>query len=427
MRQPRRAFKARAISDMTWRRLRSTPSYFFLVWRWSMWLYALVVIMSERTIVDPGVLNTGIFLLIVTFIQTLIVTLYAPVIQILLPRLNIPDFVKRLHIRRLYPIAEDEEADIVTPLARTLNLYWDIAIYGLDVFICGLAMYYAGPLGNPPFGAASPFYRYGISTVFAAALAYRYRGGLAAAIGYDLFAVLGMLFPAPGTPPYTPTVIDIVGSLVDAPIVALLSAYVASLLASYAQSKRREQDNVRRQKALVGVGQTIIREANDRQRLLQKSAEQLRQGGHFHRVVVALIGILTDEASEKSTQPEIETCIEVDIDDSPLPERYKVYLEQTIRSKQKLSTFDLTGNGDGIARLYLPFFKEGQVQMVIGAESRRRTHFDNKQEDFLTIAGTQLSVALDNIHLAEQTLQLAASAERGRIAREIHDGIAQLV
>jgi signal transduction histidine kinase len=427
MSQPKRAFKAKAISDTTWRRLRNTPSYFFLVWRWSTWLYALIVIMSERSIASPSVLNTNVFLLVVTFIQTLIVTLYAPVIQILLPRLKIPDFVKRAQSRRLPPISEDEEADILTPLAQTRNLYWNIAIYGLDVLICGLAMYYSGPFNIPPFGEGSPFYRYGMSTALAAGLAYRYWGGLAAAIGYDLFAVLGMVLPAPGAAPYIPDVIGVAGSLIDTPIAAILSAYVASLLASYAQSKRREQDNVRRQKALVGVGQTIIREANDRQRLLQKSAEQIRQGGHFHRLVVALISTSTDEESNKNAQPEIDTCIAVDIPDSSLPEQYKVYLEQTIRSEQKLSTFDLMGSGGGIARLYLPFFKEGQVQMVIGAESRRRTHFDSKQEDFLTIAGAQLLIALDNIHLAEQTLQLAASAERGRIAREIHDGIAQLV
>jgi signal transduction histidine kinase len=41
--------------------------------------------------------------------------------------------------------------------------------------------------------------------------------------------------------------------------------------------------------------------------------------------------------------------------------------------------------------------------------------------------GAQLLVALENIHLTEQTIQLAASAERGRIAREIHDGVAQLI
>jgi len=257
MSQLKRTFKAKAVSDTTWRRLRSTPSYFYLVWRWSMWLYALVVILGYHTILSPAVFKTNIFLLIVTFIQTLIVTLYAPVIQILIPRLGVSQLVKRARTSRGFPIVEDEEADILTPLARTRNLYWDIAIYGLDVLICGLALYYSGPFGNPPFGDGSPFYRYGMSTALAAALAYRYRGGLAAAIGYDLFAVLGMLFPAPGAAPYTPNVIDIAGSLVDTPIAAILSAYVASLLANYARSKRREQKFCGQRLADVHAGRPV--------------------------------------------------------------------------------------------------------------------------------------------------------------------------
>src|SRR5207245_8358131 len=53
--------------------------------------------------------------------------------------------------------------------------------------------------------------------------------------------------------------------------------------------------------------------------------------------------------------------------------------------------------------------------------------FENKQGRFLTTPGPRLVVALKNIRLTEQAKELAAVAERGRIAREIHDGVAQLV
>jgi signal transduction histidine kinase len=65
--------------------------------------------------------------------------------------------------------------------------------------------------------------------------------------------------------------------------------------------------------------------------------------------------------------------------------------------------------------------------MILGVESLRKTPFDRRQINFLTIAGTQLLIALENIRLTEQMIELAATAERGRIAREIHDGVAQLV
>jgi signal transduction histidine kinase len=81
----------------------------------------------------------------------------------------------------------------------------------------------------------------------------------------------------------------------------------------------------------------------------------------------------------------------------------------------------------GLARFYMPLAKDGQIDIVLGAESRRSNPFGERQEKFLEIAGSQLVIALDNIRLTEKMIQLAASAERGRIARDIHDGIAQLV
>lgn len=227
---PRRIFKA--LPDTTLRRMRNTPSYFFLIWRWGTWLYALIVILgSDQHHKNSPVYNTCLYLLIITLFQTLIVTLYAPMFQVFLPRMSRQRRVRNSRRRPQRAVGDDAETEITPPLMRTRNPYWDIAIYGLDVIICGLVVYYSGPFGiTPNFGVGSPFYRYGMSTAFAAALAYRYRGGLAAAIGYDLFVLLGIFLPAPG-PSYQPNIIDIAGSLIDTPLAAILAAYVVSLLA----------------------------------------------------------------------------------------------------------------------------------------------------------------------------------------------------
>src|SRR5690242_6423348 len=174
MSQSKKAFKT--LSDTTLRRLRSTPSYFFLMWRWSMWLYALVLVVgSHEAYTKTIAYRISIIFLFITLIQTLIVTLYAPVVQILIPRMNALPFIRRLQSRkRPLPQTEDEDTGILTPLTPVRNLYWNIAMYGLDVTICGLATYLTGPFGlAPSFGSSSPFYRYGMSTAFAAALAYR--------------------------------------------------------------------------------------------------------------------------------------------------------------------------------------------------------------------------------------------------------------
>jgi signal transduction histidine kinase len=433
----------KALPDTTLRRMRNTPSYFFLIWRWGTWLYALIVILgSDQTHKIQPAYNTCLYLLIVTLFQTLVVTLYAPMFQIFLPRISRQRTARNLRQKLQRVPSEDTEPEITPPLVRTRNIYWDIAIYGLDVIICGLVVYYSGPFGKMPnFGVGSPFYRYGMSTAFAAALAYRYKGGLAAAAGYDLFVLLGVFFPAPG-PAYQPNIIDIAGSLIDTPLAAILAAYVVFLLAQYTSSKKLVQGNVRQQKALRNIGEIILRQSGDKQRLLQKSAEAIRIGGHFQRLVVALVTSPTDEEQDEHIHKEtlnlapvleIETCIDVDISvpEPKLPDRNEASIQWVMAAGKKMISFEpIVGIADPqekYARLYLPFFKDGQVQMVLGAESLCRAPFDSKQEEFLSTAGNQLLVALDNIRLTEQTVQLAATAERVRIAREIHDGIAQIV
>ncbi|GCE11593.1 GAF domain-containing sensor histidine kinase [Tengunoibacter tsumagoiensis] len=425
--------------DTTQRRLRAVPGSFFLIWRWSMWLYALIVIVSFEPKYKPAsgmaisYQQIATILLTVTFIQTLVVTFYAPLFRRYRSRLHY--FTLRVtqatsgqqKRRGILRLLDEKEQDIMPALARTRNIYWDTAIYSLDLLVCGLVMYYSGPFAAPPFGNGSPFYRYGMSTAFAAALAYRYRGGLLVALGYDCFAILGMLVPAPGssTTHYPATVIDIIGSLIDTPIAALLAAYLTTLIESYAQSKRREQHNARTQRALVHVGESLLKYNGDPEGLLQQSAQQIRQGGHFQRTIIALL--IQQEQDAGPPNPIISTIIESNLTDETSFGAPTIYLQQALLSKQKVAAFEPQTEDNGIARCYLPLFKEGQLQLILGAESWRMTPFDQRQEEFLTIAGSQLLIALENMRLTVQMIELAASAERGRIAREIHDGLAQLI
>ncbi|TMD67948.1 MAG: sensor histidine kinase [Chloroflexi bacterium] len=423
------------------RRLRNTPSYFFLLWRWVTWLLALITLVSIHGQPVPWLAT---LLLAIAFLQTLVITLYAPVFQIFLP--DLPGLNRLLHPKLLAvrkqrkkgrswrprPLATDEEPDLLPPLVRTRNAYWDIAIYGIDVIICGMVTYYGGYFGPPPFGVGSPFYRYGISTAFVAAFTYRYRGGLAAALGYDLFILFGAFFPPTQIPHYVLNARDLAGSLLDAPVIAILAAYLATLLESYTRSKRREQDNVRLQTAMRRVGETLIEGVSDKMHLLQQSAEQIRKGGHFERLVIALLRNTGEGKSGDDGAPEIENCIEGGYLEYMIPDKSRTLFEQVIQSREKYTAFEPQADENseyrpGIARLYLPFFREGRLYLVIGAESARQTPFENKQEVFLSTTGSQLVIVLENIRLTEQAKELAALAERGRIAREIHDGVAQLV
>ncbi len=418
----------RTLPGTTLRRLRNTPNYLFLLWRWSAWLYAAIIIAGFRHSATTQLsITIGFALLGITFLQTVLATLYAPVFRVFFPLLpRIGGSRASIQPKRL---AQDENVDILIPLTSMKNMYQTVAVYALDVIICGLVVYFSGPNGGSPyFGDSSPFYRYGMSSALAAAFAYRYRGAIAASVGYDLFIVFGMLIKAPTTPPYTPNVVDIAGSLFDTPLVAIIAASFASLLASYSQSKRREQDNARRERALVRVSETLARGATNSHQLLQQSITPMRQGGHFQRLMIALVHMPTGDEIEKESPVEPIVCVEVDAQ-SAIPDDTASLIQQVLQSGQPLDTFTPLhdASGYGIARFYLPLYKEGQIHLVLGAENVRQAPYGEKQAEFLAITGAQLLVALENIRLTEQTIELNAAAERSRIAREIHDGIAQLV
>src|SRR5205085_11541550 len=234
-------------------------------------------------------------------------------------------------------LAADEDAEIIPPIGRSNNPYRDIAIYGTDVIICGLVMYLSAIVGTPPFGDGSPFYRYGFSSIFAAAFAYRYRGGLAAAIGYDLFAVLGLFFPPPlAHLPYTPVPQELLGSILDAPLIALLTAYMTTLLTSLTRLKRREQDSVRRQRSLLRVSETLVAGASNIEQLLQQSVKQIRQGGHFEYLIIAIV---TFVEHTHATQPQIETSVESGWVEATPAVASRYVMHQAARSGETLIIF----------------------------------------------------------------------------------------
>src|SRR5258706_9392490 len=80
--------RLKALQDTTWRRLRITPSYFMLLWRWSTLLYALIVILGTHTAYRSYYSTTNIILLVLIFLYTLIITLNTPPFQVFTPLLR---------------------------------------------------------------------------------------------------------------------------------------------------------------------------------------------------------------------------------------------------------------------------------------------------------------------------------------------------
>jgi signal transduction histidine kinase len=417
------------IPQSTLRQWRSTPTYIFLIWRWGTWFFALSWLLTQSREVWPLITPAEPICLAIAFVYTLIVTLYAPVSRVLLMQWRGKSAGSNKQQRQL--ASSDEQAGIFNPLVNTRNAYWNASIYVLDVLICGLLTYFSAVNGNPSFGDGSPFYRYGLSAVLAAGFTYSYSGGLLAALGYSLFIILGVFFPPPGQvlPPDIPNLVfNSIGSLIDAPLIAMLAAYLANQLNKAISSKRQVQERERRERALRGVSEMLVTDFTDQVQILRRSVKAIRQGGRFEKLVIALVR--HDKGEEP--RPDFDTYVETDVAAEGRPDVSEELVSLVAKTGRRHTSFDpltemLNGSKYGTARLYLPFFKEGQVYLVIGAERTRETPFNEHQEEFLATVGPQLIVALENVRLTAEAATLATMAERGRIAREIHDGVAQLL
>ena len=293
MSQKNRFFKTTL--QPTLRQWRRSPTYFFLIWRWGNWIFALVWYLTQFPFLDPNALLALRICLALSFGQSLIVTLYTPLSRVLLTRQRGKSVKskKRYLIQSPHQLPDsDETARILNPLTNTRNAYWNASIYIVDVLICGLLTYFSAINENPSFGFGSPFYRYGLSAVLVAGFNYSYGGGLLAALVYSVVAISGAFLLPPGQ--IYPTdrsqlPFNIAGSIIDAPLIALLAAYLAGQLNKAIQSKRQVQEHARREQALRGVSEILVTGSNDQVQLLRRSVKAIRQGGHFEKLVIALV------------------------------------------------------------------------------------------------------------------------------------------
>jgi len=75
----------------------------------------------------------------------------------------------------------------------------------------------------------------------------------------------------------------------------------------------------------------------------------------------------------------------------------------------------------------VPLKSKSRVLGVVTMVSRGRRPFSPQEVTILTAIGQQIGVAIENARLYEQVQSMAALEERGRISRELHDGLAQVL
>lgn len=72
-----------------------------------------------------------------------------------------------------------------------------------------------------------------------------------------------------------------------------------------------------------------------------------------------------------------------------------------------------------------PLETKGRILGVLGVASRGDRQFTRRETDLLSSIGRQIAIAVENARLYDQSREVAVLEERNRLAREIHDTLAQ--
>ena len=358
--------------------------------RWATWLIALLVV----ALADLPEINTRFepWLLIATFLQLVLLTVYVPLIRPwVLPRL-----------KRFSDTPEQ----------------YDVLVVGLiDLVLAMMAVYLSG-------GWRSPYFHFALTALLIPTFFLSFRGVLALSIAYMLFYLFGLAATGEGLGgSWTDRNLNsFIGAMITPLLVALVPNYLGNLLRELDESRRDAVEALSDSDLLFRVARAFLEGGRDLDTTLPNVAAGVQQSSRFDRVVL----LVPDDDSAGAETIVYGAYVSQPPEPQELAEAFAGDAARTIALDALPAPLQtIMAECEWVA--VVPLRSAGTVEgwLLTGALVRP-TEILHDVRLLDTIAG-QVSLGIRNIRLTEEVGELAAEGERIRMAREIHDGIAQMV
>ncbi|MBF6601264.1 MAG: sensor histidine kinase [Dehalococcoidia bacterium] len=357
--------------------------------RWATWLVALLVVLvtsipRENRAFEP-------YLLIGTFVQTVVVTFYVPLVRpVLLPAL-----------RRRISIAEN--ADV---------LWLGLA----DLALSMTAVYLSG-------GWGSPYFHFAITALLIPSFFMTLRGVVGLGLVYTAAYVAGLALFGEGVHGSwrNSSLNGFIGAIVTPLLVALVPNYLGSVLRDLDLARQDALDALSDSELLFRIGRAFLERGHEADDVLTHVVASALDASRFDRLLLLVPGAPADDAAAQAYGMDVH---------APPPALIAAAIDgagaRTIAASSLAPPLDDAFAGcEWTAAVPLQSADAVEGWLLAGRFERPVAIFHEVR--LLDAVGGQLAMGLRNLRLAARVGQLAAEGERTRIAREIHDGIAQMV
>lgn len=198
----------------------------------------------------------------------------------------------------------------------------------------------------------------------------------------------------------------------------------------FEETRRREREA----EALYRVGREVS-SLLDVDKILDSVVENVRQLIGTEAAALALVDERTQEVFMKATIGiRTEAFKKIRMQKGEGLAGKVIETGQPVKIEDYEASPDITHRLDDIVRaeglmahLAAPLKMGGKVMGALYALEHRVHHFSDHDVNLLVGLASQAAIAIENARLYDQVQQLAILSERGRIAREMHDGVAQVL
>ncbi len=198
------------------------------------------------------------------------------------------------------------------------------------------------------------------------------------------------------------------GNITTAYLIAIVVAYIGALFRTLQDQRARTRMALDDMEVLFRVAEAVVQGGSESIALTAAVAQTARDMTNITNLSI----LLKDDANELSVASSTTGL-----------EHLSISLAgdaATSRQTKTESTSDATGYA-------VPLMAEGEVLGVLLASVPRSGDRGASSAQLVETVARQVAIGIHNASLARQRTDLAAQEERARIAREIHDGIAQAI